>query len=107
LSSNKNIRLAVATLLLNISSCLKHRSESTPGELAILARVVSFCKTIIESNSYESESIFRVLVALGTCILSNKEVTKNIDIEPTLRIAYGTYSGQVRSACEEVLLLLS
>jgi len=110
LSSNKNIRLGVATVLLNISSHQNLPLGSSPAEPVLVERVILLCKTIVESNSYEAESIVRVLVALGTSILTNavyKEQAKKLSIDTMLRNVRGQYPDHSRSVCDEILLLLS
>jgi hypothetical protein len=110
LSSNKNIRLAIATLLLNISSYQNAPLGSSLVESGSVERVMLICKTIVESNSYESESIVRVLTALGTTILTNslyKVKAKALGVDAMLKIVRGGYSENVRDVCDEILLLLS
>ncbi len=65
-SDNKNIRLAAATVLLNVGSHLKSTGKYD-GEIPdlFLALVVK----IFTSGNYETEAIVRTLVALGTVLL--------------------------------------
>ena len=79
-------------------------------ESGSVERVMLICKTIVESNSYESESIVRVLTALGTTILTNslyKVKAKALGVDAMLKIVRGGYSENVRDVCDEILLLLS
>lgn len=66
-------------------------------------------KTILESKSYESESIVRVLMALGTCILTNasyKDIAKALGIQTIVQATKSGHSENVRNVCDEILLLL-
>lgn len=65
-STNKNIRLAIATLILNISSYLnnvRRYDDATPELLLITIR------NVVGSELYEVEPVMRVMVALGTSLL--------------------------------------
>ena len=82
----------------------------SPPDRVLIEGVMVVCKTIIESNSYESESIVRILIALGTCILNHdwcKQKAKSLCIDINLRSLRGGYSDHVRSVCDEILSLFS
>lgn len=66
-SGNKNVRLAVATALLNMASYMHSSSSSSSVSSAI--RILDLVGTIAGSSKYEAEAISRVLVALGTMLL--------------------------------------
>jgi hypothetical protein len=63
---NKNVRLAISTTLLNVSSHLKssmkYGCEIPDLFLALVAK-------ILNSGTYEAEAVVRTLVALGTALL--------------------------------------
>lgn len=110
LSSNKNIRNGVATVLLNISSYQHSSLDCSPNDPVSGKRIMVLYKTIVESNLYEPESFVRVLMALGTSILTNasyQEVAKALSVDTMLRSSRGGFSDHVRSVCDEVLLLFS
>lgn len=68
LSNNKNVRLSVVTAILNTSSYM--HSSSTSADLSSSATlVIDIVKSILLCNKYESESIVRALLALGTVLL--------------------------------------
>lgn len=69
-STNKNIRLSVATVLLNASvAILKENSEHKNV-------IESIAMTALDSNVYEAEATIRCLVALGTVLYNNNTKTK-------------------------------
>eukprot|EP00529_Nitzschia_sp_RCC80_P017820 CAMPEP_0113489216 /NCGR_PEP_ID=MMETSP0014_2-20120614/26415_1 /TAXON_ID=2857 /ORGANISM="Nitzschia sp." /LENGTH=821 /DNA_ID=CAMNT_0000382947 /DNA_START=110 /DNA_END=2572 /DNA_ORIENTATION=+ /assembly_acc=CAM_ASM_000159 len=71
-STNKNIRLSVATLLYNISYYI--HLQGGPTVLAVAAsQVVVQADSILKTKVYETEALVRTLVALGTIALSSKE----------------------------------
>ncbi|KAL3783969.1 hypothetical protein HJC23_013349 [Cyclotella cryptica] len=65
-SNNKNVRLAVATALLNTSSYMYSSSSSS---VSSAIRILDLVGTIVGSGKYESEAVGRILVALGTVLL--------------------------------------
>ncbi|KAL7487245.1 hypothetical protein ACHAW6_012846 [Cyclotella cf. meneghiniana] len=65
-SDNKNVRLAVATALLNTSSYMYSSSSSS---VSSAIRILDLVGTIVGCGKYESEAIGRILVALGTVLL--------------------------------------
>ncbi len=67
-STNKNIRLALATVLLNASSYLKSTGNSTNSE-DIADIFLITVGNICGSGVYETEAIVRVIVALGTAVM--------------------------------------
>ena len=70
LSNNKNVRLSVVTAILNTSSYMHATSSCTSADLSSSATlVIDIVKSILLCNKYESESIVRALLALGTVLL--------------------------------------
>jgi hypothetical protein len=65
-SGNKNVRLGIATALLNSSSYM-YSSASTSTSSAV--RILDLVGTIAGSGIYEAEAISRVILALGTVLL--------------------------------------
>jgi len=66
-SDNKNVRLSVATAILNTSSYM-HASTTTVSS-SVAMRVVDVVGVIAGCGKYETEAIVRSLVALGTVLL--------------------------------------
>ena len=66
-SCNKNVRLSVATAILNTSSYMY--ASSTPIPSSVAMRLVDVVGTIAGSGMYETEAMVRALVALGTVLL--------------------------------------
>ena len=73
-SGNKNIRLSVATFLLNVASYL-HVTPDTPVA-GLTARIVKQVNDILETRKYESEAVTRALVGLGTALLARLDEGK-------------------------------
>ena len=63
---NKNVRLAVSTVLLNVSS---HLNSTKSYGCDIPDLFISLVGNILNNGSYESEAIVRALVAFGTTLL--------------------------------------
>ena len=67
-SDNKNVRLSVATVILNTSSYM-HASSATPFPSSVAMRVVDVVGAMAGCGKYETEATVRALVALGTVLL--------------------------------------
>lgn len=67
LTTNKNVRLSVATAILNTSSYML--SSNTPPSSTSAARLFDIIGTIVGCGNYESEPTVRCLVAFGTVLL--------------------------------------
>lgn len=63
---NKNIHIALATLVLNYAGCLHGKSD-----LEAKAQCLSVASTALESVQ-DKEAVFRLLVALGTTLASDQ-----------------------------------
>ncbi len=73
-ATNKNIRLALATVLLNISSYLYARGKFDDSIPELFLITIG---NICGSELFETEAIVRVLVGLGTVLLLGDEFTKH------------------------------
>ena len=72
-SSNKNVRLSVATLALNASSyMLSARSNETEALFNLIAAILT-----THAASYDSDAFTRALTALGTLFLSDTTENKS------------------------------
>lgn len=113
-SNNKNVRLSVATALLNTSSYI--HSSSTEKDLGadfaveLSYRVPDVIGTILGCGNYESEPITRSLVALGTCLLSPgssgvevKRVVKERNIGSTLERVASEHGEKAKAIANEIL----
>ena len=112
-SDNKNVRLSVATAILNTSSYM-HASSTASFPSSVASRVVDIVGTIVGCGKYESEPIVRSLVALGTVLLlpgSCGSEVKNLAKERSIgsmveRVAAG--HGEMASAVsKEIMSILS
>ena len=68
-STNKNIRLSVATVLVNTALYL-HSHQNMPN---VSHQIVSQVNIILESKLYDGEAMIRSLVALGTALMTGPE----------------------------------
>lgn len=79
LTPNKNVQVALATLLLNYSVCLGGVVDEEAGYSQCLLAVAS-----VMENPLDPEAEFRLLVCLGTLISNDKstrELAKSLEIE--------------------------
>lgn len=82
--SNKNLRLTVATLILNVSSYLNSTisSTATPQQKEFMRQILNTASKIFQSKEYESEATNRTLFAVGTVLLQDdgKEIGRELNI---------------------------
>jgi hypothetical protein len=105
-SSNKNIRLSVATVLHNACFYV-HSNTQTTGSAA--HRILPMLNDIITSKSYESEGIMRALVALGTLVMASKPVkdaAKTLFLASKVELAASPHGANVKNAAKEVYAVL-
>ncbi|XP_042643543.1 phospholipase A-2-activating protein isoform X1 [Tyto alba] len=102
--SNKNIHIALATLMLNYAVCL-HKVNNIEGK----AQCLSIISAIIEVVK-DLEAIFRLLVALGTLISDDTnavQLAKSLGVDSQIK-KYASVSepAKVKECCRFVLNLL-
>jgi len=107
LFSNKNVRLAVSTVLLNTASFL----NSTAGKFQDLSPdlILSSVINILSSNIYETEAMLRVLVALGTTLLvSGKFIkcSKDLSVVSMVQHVSGKYGQKASDVVSELEMIL-
>ena len=113
LSNNKNVRLSVATTILNTSSYI-HASAS-PSSASSAVSIIDVVKKIVTCDKYETEPIVRCLVAVGTVLLLQgdsgtevKRIAKERGIGSILESADTAKHGDLaKKVAEEILSLLS
>lgn len=79
LTPNKNVQVALATLLLNYSVCLQDMVDEEAGYSQCLLAVAS-----VMENPLDPEAEFRLLVCLGTLICNDKstrELAKSLELQ--------------------------
>lgn len=106
-SKNKNIRLSVATVLLNTAFFL--HSSTGGGYAGLHQRVVSIVSVILQSNSYESEAMIRTLVALGTIVLANAEAkgaAKSLFLGSKVEPAAYPHGDKAKAIAKEIYSLI-
>ena len=106
LSNNKNIRLSVATLLMNVSSCVNAGSEAPQ----VSHQVVSLVNKLLESKLYESEPTTRALLALGTITLANEDAraaAKTLFLTTKVEPAASPHGDKAKAVAKEIYTILS
>ncbi|MBN3306153.1 phospholipase A-2-activating protein [Amia ocellicauda] len=98
---NKNIHIALATLVLNYAGCL-HKVTDLEGK----AQCLSMVSTILEVVQ-DKEAVFRLLVALGTTVTSDgtaKDLAKSLGVKSQIT-KYSSVSDPVKvgECCKLVL----
>ncbi|CAB9511653.1 Phospholipase A-2-activating protein [Seminavis robusta] len=107
-SKNKNIRLSVATVLYNICHYI-HSNPSVASESIVLPTVTTI-NTIIEAKTYETEALYRSMVALGTLVMSNKEAkeaAKAARLSTKVEPAASPHTPQAKKLAKEIYSLLA
>eukprot|EP00581_Thalassiosira_minuscula_P019963 CAMPEP_0183713124 /NCGR_PEP_ID=MMETSP0737-20130205/8078_1 /TAXON_ID=385413 /ORGANISM="Thalassiosira miniscula, Strain CCMP1093" /LENGTH=848 /DNA_ID=CAMNT_0025941873 /DNA_START=41 /DNA_END=2590 /DNA_ORIENTATION=- len=111
-SNNKNVRLSVATAVLNASSYMHASSTPISSSSAIL--ILDVVGTIVGCGKYEPEPIVRSLVALGTTLLISgsgaevQRVAKERGIGSMVQGVMSSDHGNMSKAvANEILLILS
>jgi phospholipase A-2-activating protein len=105
-SSNKNIRLSVATVLHNAAFYLVSNSQSSS---VIAQRMVPMLNDILKAKTYESDAVLRSLVALGTIVMSSKEAkatANSLYLSSTVEPAASPHGALVKNAAKEVYSVL-
>jgi phospholipase A-2-activating protein len=107
-STNKTIRLSVATLLYNICYYL-HQQKS--GESDIFApKIVPLFNEIISFKKYESEALFRTMVALGTLVMASpvaKDAANALLLASKVEPAASPQGEHARVVAKEIYSLLA
>ncbi|KAL9180234.1 hypothetical protein ACHAXT_008204 [Thalassiosira profunda] len=110
-SGNKNVRLSVATAVLNTSSYM-HASSFASSSSAV--RILDVVGSIVGCGMYEAEPIVRSLVALGTALLipggcgaEVQRIAKERGIGSTVERAASGHGDMAKAVAKEILLILS
>jgi phospholipase A-2-activating protein len=103
-SSNKNVRLALATLLYNTACYVR----SNPGT-DISDKFFPIVSNVLSSKTYEEEATFRTLVALGTLVMASsdaKEAANASFLSSKVEMAASPHGSAVKAAAKEVYAVL-
>ena len=110
LSNNKNVRLSVATAVLNTSSYIHSSSSPSTSEAECILDVVG---TILGCGKYESEPIVRSLMALGTvlllpgsCGMEVKGLAKERSLGSTAERVASEHGELAKSVAKEILSII-
>ena len=113
-SNNKNVRLSVATAVLNTSSYMMSSSSTAPPHSASAVRVLDVVGTIVGCDKYESEPIVRSLLALGTVLLlpggcgtEVRRVAKERSIGSMVERVSSGHGDMAKAVAKEILSILS
>lgn len=105
-SSNKNVRLSVATVLLNVSSYL----NASPSATNVSVQVVSQVNSVLDAKTYETEAMVRALVALGTVLLARttdaKAVANSLYMATKVEMAASPHGEKAQGVAKEIYILL-
>jgi hypothetical protein len=105
LSGNKNIRLSVATLLMNISAYI----NDVPSAPEVSQQVVSLVNKLLESKLYESEATTRALLALGTIVLAKDDAraaAKTLFLTTKVEPAASPHGDKAKAVAKEIYSIL-
>jgi phospholipase A-2-activating protein len=111
-SSNKNVRLSVATLLHNVCHYL-HSTTAAPAPVSLVADVLTLCRDALSNRSYEGEAVFRTLVGIGTLVMSGsngsvaKEIARSLYVASKVELAASPHGPAVKMAAKEVYSALA
>lgn len=106
LSKNKNIRLSVATVLMNVGSFV----SATPDTPDVSIQVVSLVDKLLETKLYESEATVRALLALGTVVLAKqnaREAARSLYLSSKVEPAASPHGDKAKAIAKEIYSILS
>lgn len=107
-STNKNIRLALASVLLNVSSYMKSAGRATGDDTTPELFLITI-GNICGSGLYETEAIVRVLIALGTSLLvsdSFKKKANDLNMTSMLQHVASHHGEKAASIVAEIRTIL-
>lgn len=110
-SGNKNVRLSVATAILNTTSYM--HASSTTFSSSVAMRVVDVVGTIAGCGKYETEAMVRSLVALGTVLLlpgcgsEVKKLANERSIGSMVQRVAGGHGEMAGAVSKEIMSILS
>jgi len=105
-STNKNVRLSVATLFYNIAYYIHSKA---PTDSTTASRVITYIDAIFKARSYEGEAITRVLIAAGTVAMANaaaKEAAKANFMVSRVEMSASPHGDVAQSVAKEVYNVL-
>lgn len=106
MSKNKNIRLSVATVLMNVGSFV----HATPDAPDVSIEVVSLVNKLLDSKLYESEATVRALLALGTVVLAKenaREAARSLFLTTKVEPAASPHGDKAKAVAKEIYSILS
>ena len=109
-SSNKNVRLAVSTVVLNSAS---YAFSSASVDTALSERILAVVGAIAGSGLYETEGVVRSLVAMGTALLipgkggsAAKEKARSLHMESMIMHVANQHGDKAKGVADEIKALL-
>jgi len=109
-SSNKNVRLAVSTVVLNAAS---YGMSSGGLDAASSEQILAVVGAIVGSGLYETEGVVRALVAMGTALLipggggvAAKEKAKALHIESMVTHVASQHGDKAKGVADDITKVL-
>ncbi len=105
-STNKNVRLALATVLLNTSSYLKTTNKYDDSVPELFSITIG---NICGSDLFETEAIVRVMVGLGTVLLTGEEFrkrAKTLNMASMVQHVAGKHGSKAVAVATEIQAIL-
>mmetsp|Transcript_25452 Transcript_25452/g.54765 ORF Transcript_25452/g.54765 Transcript_25452/m.54765 type:complete len:867 (+) Transcript_25452:108-2708(+) len=113
-SNNKNVRLSVATAILNTSSYMMSSSSTAPPSSSSAVLLLDVVGTVVGCGKYESEPIVRSLMALGTvlllpggCGMEVHRVAKERSIGSMVERVSSGHGDAAKAVAKDILSILS
>jgi phospholipase A-2-activating protein len=106
-STNKNVRLSVATLLHNV--CFYVHQNKTSRSPALVAQVVPALDSLLSTRSLEENAVRRALQALGTLVMADaqaKAAAQQLFLATKVELAASPHSPAVKQTATEVYRVL-
>lgn len=106
LSKNKNIRLSVATVLMNVAVYV----NATPDAQDVSIQLVSLVDKLLACKLYESEATVRALLALGTVVLAKevaREAAKSLYLTTKVEPDASPHGDTAKAVAKEIYSILS
>ncbi|XP_047315801.1 phospholipase A-2-activating protein [Impatiens glandulifera] len=102
-SSNKNVQVSYATLILNYAVLLVE-SKDQDGQSQVLSAAIG----IAEEENLETDSKYRALVAIGTMMLEGLvlKIALDFDVENIAKLAKASKDAKIAEVGNDILLLV-
>jgi hypothetical protein len=106
LSKNKNVRISVATVLMNVAISVSTTLDAQDASI----QVVSLVDKLLACKLYESEATVRALLALGTVVLAKevaREAARSLHLTTKVEPAASPHGDTAKAVAKEIYFILS